>query len=415
MKWIFAPAVSILMHQRNQVKMSLIGVFFCVPLAIAVFAPPQSWTSAAGIGLIATFAFAWYYLVAMYLTSDESWVTVNAVSRLLAENDLRSTTGIDFAAQRRRLGNGQFGKLFSALQETHASLRELATQAGRSAAAARTAAEELAAGNSNLSQRTEEQASTLEQTAAAMEELAATVKENADSCRNASDLAATATTLARKGAGVAGQAVATMDLVDKSSKRIVDIIGVIEGISFQTNILALNAAVEAAREGEQGRCFAVVASEVRSLAQRSADAAREIKGLIADSVASVEQGARMVQDTGRIIGEVTGSVEQVNELIGVIAVASREQSNGVEGVSKALVRLEGATQQTAAVVHQTATSSATFKDEAERLFKLVSRFRVDEERQAPAPARQSRALARAAQPARRAQVSAPATEEWREF
>jgi methyl-accepting chemotaxis protein len=384
-----------------------------VPLAIAVFAPPQSWTSAAGIALIATFALAWYYLVAMYLTSDESWATVNTVSRLLAENDLRSTTGIDFAAQRRRLGNGQFGKLFSALHETHASLRELATQAGRSAAAARTAADELSAGNSNLSQRTEEQASTLEQTAAAMEELAATVKENADSCRNASDLAATATTLARKGAGVAGQAVATMDLVDKSSKRIVDIIGVIEGISFQTNILALNAAVEAARAGEQGRGFAVVASEVRSLAQRSADAAREIKGLIADSVASVEQGARMVQDTGRIIGEVTGSVEQVNELIGVIAVASREQSNGVEGVSKALVRLEGATQQTAAVVHQTATSSATFKDEAERLFKLVSRFRIDEERQSPA--RQSRALARAAQPARRPQVPAPAGEDWREF
>ena len=415
MKWIFAPAISILMHQRNQVKMSLIGVFFCVPLAIAVFAPPQSWTSAAGIALIATFVFAWYYLVAMYLTSDESWATVNTVSRLLAENDLRSTTRIDFAAQRRRLGNGQFGKLFSALHETHASLRELATQAGRSAGAARTAAEELSAGNSNLSQRTEEQASTLEQTAAAMEELAATVKENADSCRNASELAASATTLARKGADVAGQAVATMDLVDKSSKRIVDIIGVIEGISFQTNILALNAAVEAARAGEQGRGFAVVASEVRSLAQRSADAAREIKGLIADSVASVEQGARMVQDTGRIIGEVTGSVEQVNELIGVIAVASREQSNGVEGVSKALVKLEGATQQTAAVVHQTATSSATFKEEAERLFKLVSRFRIDDDRQAPAPGRQTRALARTAQTARRPQVPSAAAEEWREF
>ncbi len=384
MKWIFAPAISVLMHQRNQVKMSLIGVFFCVPLAIAIFAPLQSWLSASGIALIATFVFAWYYLGAMYLTSDESWATVNTVSQLLAENDLRSTTGIDLAAQRRRLGNGQFGKLFTALHETHSSLRELASQAGRSAGAARDAAEELAAGNANLSQRTDEQASTLEETAAAMEELAATVKENADSCRSASALAAGATTLARKGVDVAGQAVATMDLVDKSSKRIVDIIGVIEAISFQTNILALNAAVEAARAGEQGRGFAVVASEVRALAQRSADAAREIKGLIANSVASVEQGARLVQDTGRIIGEMTGSIEEVNELIGIVAVASREQSTGVDGVSKALIRLEGATQQTAAVVQQTATSSATFKDEAERLFTLVSRFRIDEDHKAPA-------------------------------
>src|SRR5690606_14325255 len=160
------------------------------------------------------------------------------------------------------------------------------------AAAARNAADQLAAGNVDLSQRAEEQASTLEQTAAAMEELAATVKENAESCRAASELAAGATQLARKGAQVAGDAVSTMEVVDRSAKRIVDIIGVIEGISFQTNILALNAAVEAARAGEQGRGFAVVAGEVRSLAQRSAEAAKEIKALIGDSVASVEQGSR---------------------------------------------------------------------------------------------------------------------------
>ena len=232
----------------------------------------------------------------------------------------------------------------------------------------------------NLSSRTEQQASTLEQTAAAMEELSATVKENAESCRAASELAGKATLVARRSAEAAKRASTTMDAIDGSSRRIVDIIAVIEAIAFQTNILALNAAVEAARAGEQGRGFAVVASEVRSLAQRSEQAARQIRTLISESVSNVGSGTALVHDAGSLIDEVTASVEQVNELIGIIAVASREQSAGVEGINTALSELQGATQQNASLVQQAAYSAVTFKEEAQRLSALVGRFRIDEAR-----------------------------------
>ena len=380
MGWIFAP-VGRLLALGYVVKHLALAVLLLVPLAIALAVNPPGWGwTAFAIG--ATVLVALYWLGALLSGTDAAWQDIHRVTALLAERDLRSERLPDISevTETNREGRGHLGRLYGALTHVHHNLNEIVGEASRSAGAARSAADELAIGNVHLSQRTEEAAATLEETAAAMEQLAGTVKENAESCRSASELAGNATRVARKGSEVAQQAVATMGVVDQSAKRIVDIIAVIEGISFQTNILALNAAVEAARAGEQGRGFAVVAAEVRSLAQRSAQAAREIKDLIGQSVSSVEQGARLVNDAGRIINEVTASVEEVNELIGVIAVASREQASGVEGVNRALSQLQGATQQNAALVNQAASSAVTFKEEASQLFDLVAKFRVDQQR-----------------------------------
>jgi methyl-accepting chemotaxis protein len=391
MRGFFEPAIRVLMHWRNTVKMPLAGGVFCVPLAIAVFARPTEWGSAWGVALAATFVLAWYYIGAMFFTSDESWRRVHEVARRLADKDLRVVTTEEHEAWvRQRLGKGQFGRLYGTLSETHASLSKLVAQARASAEAARGAAEGLASGNADLSRRTESQAATLEQTAAAMEQLSSTIRENAANCREASELAAGATVAARRGADVAQSAREAMERVERGSRRIEDIIGIIEGIAFQTNILALNAAVEAARAGEHGRGFAVVAAEVRGLAQRSSEAAREIRGLIADSVAGVSGGARMVNDTGRAIGEAQQAVEHANELIGVIAVASREQSSGVESVDKALARLQADTQQNAALVQRAAEASEALRRDSARLLALVESFRTDDSGAAKLPALRAR-------------------------
>jgi methyl-accepting chemotaxis protein len=382
MKAIFAPAIALLLPLRNFIKMPLIGVFYTVPLAIAVIANPPAWTAPAGLAVIAAFVFACYYLGAIYFTSDASWALINSIARRLSEHDLRHD-GSGEKVDTSRLGRGQFGFMYATLAETQERLRDIVVHARQSADAARTAADELAAGNVNLSQRTEQQATTLEETASGMEELAATVKQNADNCKLASDLATNANNIAKKGQDLVNRVVATMEVIDRQSKRIVDIIGVIESIAFQTNILALNAAVEAARAGEQGRGFAVVAAEVRSLAQRSAEAAKEIKGLIDDSVTSVDKGAKLVQDAGRSINDSVVSVQQVEELIREIAVASREQSAGVEEMNKALLQLESVTQQNAALVEEAAASALTFKEEAANLSGLVGQFQLEEGAAAP--------------------------------
>jgi methyl-accepting chemotaxis protein len=239
-----------------------------------------------------------------------------------------------------------------------------------------TASQEIASGNLDLSTRTEMQAGSLEQTASTMETLTTAVKDNASNARQASELSATAAQLAARGGQAVQQAVTTMESIQASSRKIVEIIGVIDGISFQTNILALNAAVEAARAGEQGRGFAVVASEVRTLAQRSAAAAKEIKGLIADSVNIIERGNASVSEAGASMGDIVSSVRQVNDIIGRISIASTEQADGIAEVNRAVGQMDGMTQQNAALVEQAAAAAESLHEQTVNLAKAVAIFRI---------------------------------------
>ena len=239
------------------------------------------------------------------------------------------------------------------------------------------ASTEIAAGNQDLSERSERQAGTLEETASSMEELTGTVRQNADNARQANTLAESASTVAQRGGAVVAQVVQTMASINDSSKQIAEIISVIDGIAFQTNILALNAAVEAARAGEQGRGFAVVAGEVRSLAQRSAAAAKEIKTLISDSVAKVDDGAKLVDEAGSTMEDIVTSVKRVTDIMAEISLASQEQSAGIEQVNRAIGQMDEATQQNAALVEQAGAAASALQDEAANLARLVSIFKLD--------------------------------------
>jgi methyl-accepting chemotaxis protein len=241
-----------------------------------------------------------------------------------------------------------------------------------------TASSQIAAGNMDLSSRTEQQASSLEETAASMEELTSTVKQNADNARQANQLAESASGVAVKGGQVVAQVVHTMSAINSSSKKIVDIIGVIDGIAFQTNILALNAAVEAARAGEQGRGFAVVAAEVRNLAQRSAAAAKEIKTLIGDSVDKVEEGSKQVAEAGQTMDEIVSSVKRVTDIMAEITVASQEQTSGIEQINQAITQMDQVTQQNAALVEEAAAAAASLQEQASGLLQVVSVFKLDQ-------------------------------------
>ncbi len=252
-------------------------------------------------------------------------------------------------------------------------MRELRTAADNIGVAS----SEIASGNQDLSARTEQTASSLEETAASMEELTATVRTSADSARQANQLAASASSIAVRGGQVVGEVVSTMDEINHSSKKINDIIGVIDGSAFQTNILALNAAVEAARAGEQGRGFAVVASEVRNLAQRSAEAAKEIKGLIGTSVDKVDVGTRLVAEAGQTMSEIVGSIQRVSDIVAEITAAAGEQSDGIGQVNVAVSQLDQMTQQNAALVEQSAAAAQSLKDQAARLAQVVAVFRLD--------------------------------------
>jgi methyl-accepting chemotaxis protein len=293
----------------------------------------------------------------------------------------------------------EFGKLLSSLRTMNDNLIRMVREIRGNAETIYAAADAVMSGNSDLSRRTEEQASTLEETAASMEELTTAVQENTRSAGNASGLALQANTVAARGGEAMTTVVATMNDIRGSSKKIGDIIGVIDGIAFQTNILALNAAVEAARAGEQGRGFAVVAAEVRSLAQRSAAAAREIKSLIGDSVAKVQAGTRQVEDAGQTMGEIVASVEKVTANIDQISAASREQATGIEQVNHAISQMDLAVQRNAAVVGQAAAAAQAMQSSARQLVESVSVFKLEGAARAAAPlprARRGRSLPGAA-------------------
>src|SRR5450830_506970 len=274
-------------------------------------------------------------------------------------------------------GSNEIGRLFSAIISMQQSLLNTVSRVRSSTAIINSGAKEIASGNLDLSSRTESQASSLQETAASMEQLTGTVKQNAENAQQANQLALSASQTAVKGGEVVSQVVDTMEAINASSKKIVDIISVIDGIAFQTNILALNAAVEAARAGEQGRGFAVVASEVRSLAQRSASAAKEIKGLISDSVEKVDSGSRLVEHAGQTMSEVVESVRRVTDIVSEISAASREQSEGINQVNQAITQMDAVTQQNAALVEQAAAAAQSLQMQAVTLADAVSIFRID--------------------------------------
>ena len=285
----------------------------------------------------------------------------------------------DLTSQFRLTGRDETADLQRALRDMNDSLRKIVSDVRSGTDAVATASREIAQGNTDLSTRTEEQASALEETSASMQQMTATVGQNAQNAKKVNELAAQASGVAAKGGEVVREAVGTMNGITASSKKIADIIGVIDGIAFQTNILALNAAVEAARAGEQGRGFAVVASEVRSLAQRSAAAAKEIKDLITDSVAKVDAGARQVNDTGRTMEEIVASVKKVTGLIAEITAASQEQAQGIEQVSETMTQLEKVTQQNAAMVEEASAAAGSLEEQSKALASAVAVFRLGAE------------------------------------
>ncbi|QPF76744.1 HAMP domain-containing protein [Roseateles sp. DAIF2] len=313
---------------------------------------------------------------------------IRAITRPLAQavDAADRIAGGDLSQRIRFEGKDETARLLEAMQRMQAALAQTVATVRQGAESVATASAQIAQGNSDLSSRTEEQASSLEETSATMEELGSTVRQNADNAQQANQLAQSASEVARSGGQVVGEVVSTMRGIEDSSKRIADIITTIDGIAFQTNILALNAAVEAARAGEQGRGFAVVAGEVRTLAQRSATAAKEIKGLINDSVERVQTGTQLVDRAGQTMQDIVSSVQRVADIVGEISSASTEQSSGIAQVGEAVTQLDRATQQNAALVEESAAASESLKQQAGRLLESVASFKLEEGHgRAPAP------------------------------
>jgi methyl-accepting chemotaxis protein-1 (serine sensor receptor) len=318
--------------------------------------------------MAAGLVFAIWFGLALMGSLKTSLKNAIEVSDAISQGDLTHTITVR--------GSDEIAQLMTTMQTMQAHLSGLVSRVRQGSEGVATASSEIAQGNHDLSARTENQASALEETAASMEELDSTVKQNADSARQANQLAMNASTVAVQGGEVVGQVVETMKGINESSRKISDIISVIDGIAFQTNILALNAAVEAARAGEQGRGFAVVASEVRSLAGRSAEAAKEIKTLIGASVQRVEQGTALVDKAGTTMAEVVSSIRRVTDIMGEISAASSEQSAGVSQVGEAVQQMDQVTQQNAALVEQMAAAASSLKSQAQELVQVVSAFKT---------------------------------------
>jgi methyl-accepting chemotaxis protein len=316
------------------------------------------------IALAIGVAFAWWLTVGITRPLHRAV----GFARTVASGDLTSRIEVD--------STDETGQLLDALREMNNNILGIVQEVRNGTDAIATGTSQIAAGNTDLSQRTEEQASSLQETASSMEELTSIVRQNADSAKQASSLAVNASDVATQGGEVVGQVVHTMDEINASSRKVVDIISVIEGIAFQTNILALNAAVEAARAGEQGRGFAVVAGEVRSLAQRSATAAKEIKSLIGDSADRVERGSQLVAQAGQTMEEIVSAVKRVTDIMGEISAASAEQSAGIEQVNQAVTQMDTVTQQNAALVEQASAAASAMEDQARRLAEATAVFKT---------------------------------------